>query len=48
MASDILSGKTPEPVRKIKRNTELYDRVWLVGQDGKKLARQVIPKSKSE
>lgn len=48
MASDILSGKTPEPVKKIKRNTELYDRVWLVGQDGKKLARQVIPKSKSE
>ena len=44
MASDILSGIAPEPIRKIKRNTELYDRVWLVGQDGKKLARQVIPK----
>ena len=43
MAAEILSGRTPSPVRKLK-NSELYERVWLVGQDGKKSARQVIPK----
>ena len=43
MAAEILSGGTPSPIRK-KRNSELYERVWLVGQDGKKSARQVIPK----
>ena len=43
MAEDILSGKTPVPIKK-KKNSELYHRVWLVGQDGKKSARQVIPK----
>lgn len=43
MAEDILSGRTPSPVVK-KKGSEMYNRVWLVGQDGKKLARQVIPK----
>ena len=43
MAAEILSGRTPSPVKKVKYS-ELYDRVWLVGQDGKKSARQVIPK----
>ena len=43
MAGDILSGRTPLPLRKTKGN-EMYNRVWLVGQDGKKLARQVIRK----
>ena len=43
MAADILSGRTPSPVNKVKYS-ELYERVWLVGQDGKKSARQVIPK----
>ena len=43
MAAEILSGGAPSPIRK-KRNSEFYDRVWLVGQDGKKSARQVIPK----
>ena len=42
-AEAILSGKTPPPLRKRKGN-EMYNRVWLVGQDGKKSARQVIPK----
>lgn len=42
-AEAILSGKTPPPLRKRKGN-EMYHRVWLVGQDGKKSARQVIPK----
>lgn len=43
IAAEILSGGTPSPLKK-KRNSELYERVWLVGQDGKKSARQVIPK----
>ena len=42
-AAAILSGKTPPPLKKRKGN-EMYHRVWLVGQDGKKSARQVIPK----
>lgn len=45
MAAEILSGGTPSPIKK-KRTSEFYDRVWLVGQDGKKSARQVIPKKK--
>ena len=43
LASDILSGNTPTPLKK-KRGNEMYNRVWLVGQEGKTLARQVIPK----
>ena len=42
-AAAILSGEAPPPLRK-KRGKEMYERVWLVGQDGKKSARQVIPK----
>ena len=42
-AAAILSGETPPPLRK-KRGKEMYERVWLVGRDGKKSARQVIPK----
>ena len=42
-AAAILSGKAPPPLEK-KRGNEMYERVWLVGQDGKKSARQVIPK----
>ena len=44
-AAAILSGQTP-PQTKRKRNSDMFDRVWLVGQDGKKSARQVIPKDK--
>lgn len=40
----ILSGGTPQIIR--KKNSELFNRVWLVGKDGKKSARQVIPKEK--
>lgn len=43
MASDILSGKTPAPVFK-KKGTEMYNRIWMMGRVGKRLARQVIPK----
>ena len=42
-AEAILSGVTPPPLIK-RKNKELFERVWLVGQDGKKSARQVIPK----
>ena len=45
MAADILSGKAPAPLKKRKKS-ELFDNVWLVGKDGKKLARQVMPKKK--
>ena len=44
-AGAILSGQTPPPLRK-RKGKEMYERVWLVGQDGKKSARQVIPKEK--
>lgn len=43
IAGDILSGTVPPPVQK-KKPTELYNRVWLVGKNGKWLANQVIPK----
>ena len=43
MADEVLSGRTPSPLRK-KKGNEMYNRVWLVGTDGKRLARQVIPK----
>ena len=42
IAAAVLSGSTP-PLTK-KKNSDLFNRVWLVGQDGKKSARQVIPK----
>lgn len=42
IAVEILSGGTPQINR--KKNSELFDRVWMVGKDGKKSARQVIPK----
>lgn len=47
MAEEILSGKTPSPVYK-KKGNELYNRVWLVKPEGKKLARQVIPKESKD
>lgn len=43
IAAAILTGQAPPPLNK-KRGKEMYERVWLVGQDGKKSARQVIPK----
>jgi len=44
-AAAVLSGSTPPPLKKRKKS-EMFERVWLVGQDGKKSARQVIPKEK--
>ena len=44
-AEAILSGQTPPQLRK-RKGKEMYERVWLVGQDKKKSARQVIPKEK--
>ena len=43
MAGDILAGKTPVFPDK-RRNNKMYNRIWLVGKDGKRQARQVIPK----
>lgn len=43
MAADILAGKTPSIVPKRKKS-DLYDSIWIVDKDGKKLARQVIKK----
>ena len=46
-AAAILSGQTPPQLKK-RRGKEMYERVWLVGQDSKKSARQVIPKTKDK
>lgn len=46
IAEEILSGGTPQIKR--RKNSELFNRVWLVGKDGKKSARQVIPKETEE
>lgn len=43
MAADVLSGKTPVLPEK-KKKSELYDTIWIVDKDGKKLAKQVIQK----
>jgi hypothetical protein len=45
MAAAILSGAAP-PLLTKRKKSEMFDRVWLVGQEGKKSARQVIPKEK--
>lgn len=42
IAETILSGGTP--VIEKKKNSELFNRIWMVGKDGKVSARQVIPK----
>lgn len=47
LAEEILSGRKPTPIRK-KKKKELFNSVWLVGKESKKLARQVIPKKKSD
>lgn len=45
IAADVLAGRRPSLPGK-RRNSELFDRVWLVGRDGRKSARQVIKKKK--
>ena len=45
-AAEILSGGSPE-IRK-RKSKEMYDRVWIVGEDGKRQARQVIPKENTD
>jgi len=42
-AAAILSGRTPSMPEK-KKPSELYKKIWFVDTDGKKLAKQVIPK----
>ena len=43
IAEAILSGNGLPEFRK-RKGSEMYERVWLVGKDGKKSARQVIEK----
>ena len=45
IAAVALSGRIP--VVEKKKNYDLFQRVWMVGEEGKKLARQVIPKKKN-
>lgn len=47
IADDILSGKTPSEIKK-RKPTELYNRVWLINKNGKRMARQVIPKKQEQ
>lgn len=44
IAGELLSGNAPVITK--KKNSEMFNRVWLVGLDGKKQAHQVIPKEK--
>lgn len=46
MAGEILSGKSPSPVDK-KKATERFDRIWMMGRKGRRMARQVIPKEEN-
>ena len=46
-AAALLSGQAPPELKK-KCGSEMFNRVWLVGQDGKKSARQVIPKKNDD
>lgn len=43
IARKALAGEPLPEIRK-KRGSEMFNRVWIVGQDGKKSARQVLPK----
>lgn len=43
IAEEILSGGSPAIPAK-KKNSELFNNIWLVGKHGKKLARQAIKK----
>lgn len=42
MAAEALAGRHVSFCK--RKKTELYNQVWMVGKDGKTLARQVIPK----
>ena len=46
IAADVLSGNTPAPVKK-KRGIDLYNRIWMMGRVGKRMARQVIKKEET-
>ena len=43
MAAAILADETPF-IPKPRKKSELYDSIWIVRKDGKKLAKQVIKK----
>lgn len=45
IAGEILAGRKAPKIEKRKGN-DMYNRIWLIGKRGKKLAYQVIPKEK--
>ena len=47
IAAEILSGNTPAPVQK-KKATERFNRIWMIGKAGKRMARQVVPKEEKQ
>lgn len=47
MADEILSGRSPSPVVK-KRAIERFNRIWMIGRVGKRMARQVVPKEETD
>ena len=47
LALDALAGKEIELPKRVRQSDE-FDRIWLVSSGGKKTARQVIPKQKAK
>lgn len=45
IAEDVLSGNAPPDLKK-KRGKDKFNRVWVVGENGKRQAWQVIPKTR--
>lgn len=43
IAAEVLAGRVPQTIRKRKKNG-LYGRVWMIGRDGKRLAKQAFVK----
>lgn len=47
IAAEALAGRRPE-LPGSRRNSDLFDRVWLIGRDGRRSARQVVRKDKNK
>ena len=47
IAADAIAGRVPSLPGK-RRNSELFDRIWLIGSEGRRSARQVIRKDKDK
>ena len=44
IAAEALAGRVPQIKERKKSKMELYGRVWMIGKDGRKLARQAFVK----